>query len=48
MSGSGVELSEHPDGVVLPVKASPGARRNDFQNGWISFDEASGQVAVGP
>lgn len=28
MSGSAVELSEHPDGVVLPVKASPGARRN--------------------
>ena len=28
MSGSAFELSEHPDGFVLPVKASPGARRN--------------------
>ncbi len=28
MSGLLVELSEHPDGVVLAVKAQPGARRN--------------------
>lgn len=28
MSDVAIELSEHPDGVILPVKAQPGARRS--------------------
>lgn len=33
-----IELSEHPDGVVLPVRAQPGAAKNGIrgeQNGML-------------
>lgn len=33
-----IELTAHPDGVVLPVKAQPGARKNELrgeQNGML-------------